>query len=76
MHPTKASGMDGVTPLFFQSFSDIIQVDICNAVKSFFHSTHLLKSFNHTLLFFISKIQNPTKISHYRRSVYVTLSIK
>lgn len=66
MNSNKAPGMDGMTPLFFQSFWHIIQDDICIAVKSFFQSSFMLKSYNHTLLSFIPKIQHPTNISQFR----------
>lgn len=65
MNPTKAPGMDGMTPLFFQAFWHIIQYDVCKAIKSFFLSSFLLKSFNHTLISFIPKSENPTKISQF-----------
>lgn len=66
MNPNKAPGMDGMIPLFFQSFWYILQHDICKAVQSFFQSNCMLKSWNHTLLSFIPKVQQLTKISQFR----------
>lgn len=36
MNPNKAPEMDVMTLFFFQSFWNIVQSDICNAVKSFY----------------------------------------
>lgn len=66
MNPNKAPGMNGMTPLFFQSFWHIVGQDICLAINSFFTSSFMLRAFNHTLLSFIPKIQHPTKISKFR----------
>ncbi|XP_071909589.1 uncharacterized protein [Coffea arabica] len=43
MHPNKAPGIDGMSPLFFQQYCQIISVDIINAVNGFFHSSNLLR---------------------------------
>lgn len=50
MHPNKAPGPDGMTPLFFQKCWHLVGRDVCFAVKDFFASRQMLKSINHTLI--------------------------
>lgn len=38
MYPSKAPGYDGMTAGFFQRYWDIVGLDVCRAVQSFFHS--------------------------------------
>lgn len=66
MHPNKAPGPDGMTPLFFQHYWPIIGYDICMAVKAFFHSRHMLTAFNHTLISLIPKVKNSSKVSDFQ----------
>ncbi|KAF7149977.1 hypothetical protein RHSIM_Rhsim02G0103500 [Rhododendron simsii] len=61
MGSTKAPGVDGITPLFFQSYWPTVGEDVTVAVKSFFHTSHLLHSLNQTLITFIPKVNCPTK---------------
>lgn len=66
MNPNKAPGSDGMSPLFFQKFWYIIKSDIIAAVKNFFHSGFMLKSFNHTVISLIPEVNNPTSLKNYR----------
>lgn len=66
MGPTKAPGVDGMTPLFFQTYWTTVGADIIAAVKSFFHTSHLLRSTNQTLITLIPKVNCPTKPSQFR----------
>lgn len=61
MGPTKAPGIDGMTALFYQSHWDIVGHDVCATIKSFFHSSYLLRSINQTLITLIPKVNNPGK---------------
>ncbi|XP_071905964.1 uncharacterized protein [Coffea arabica] len=36
--PNKAPGVDGISPLFFQNYWNIIKDDVVNAISSFFHT--------------------------------------
>lgn len=62
----KSPGPDGVTRLFYKLFWKIVKVNVIRFVQSFFRNAHLLRSFNHTHLVLIPKINNPTKVSQYR----------
>ncbi|XP_071905812.1 uncharacterized protein [Coffea arabica] len=66
MNPEKAPGQDGMTPLFFQKFWNTIKSDIILAIKAFFHSGHMLRSVNHTVISLIPKILHPTTLKNFR----------
>ncbi|XP_027171528.1 uncharacterized protein LOC113771107 [Coffea eugenioides] len=66
MHPEKAPGQDGMSPLFFQRFWSTIKGDIIPAVKAFFSSGFMLKSVNHTVISLILKILHPTSLKNFR----------
>ena len=66
MDCNKAPGSDGMTPLFFQIFWEIIKGDLVNAIQSFFHSSLMLKAINHTIISLIPKVPCPINIKQYR----------
>mgnify|MGYP004706984917 FL=1 len=66
MNPNKAPCQDGMTPLFFQKFWHVVKSDLIAAIRSFFHSSHMPKSWNHTVISLIPKTQNPTNLKSYR----------
>nr|XP_027060887.1 uncharacterized protein LOC113687483 [Coffea arabica] len=66
MHPNKAPGTDGMSPLFFQHYWDIIKIDVVAAIKSFFHTGHLLKAVNDTIISLIPKVDSPESVVHFR----------
>ncbi|XP_058208113.1 uncharacterized protein LOC131321121 [Rhododendron vialii] len=49
-----------MTALFYQSYWSTVGKDVVAAVKSFFHSSHLLRSMNQTLITLILKVGRPT----------------
>ncbi|KAM1429495.1 hypothetical protein ACFX2I_045683 [Malus domestica] len=42
MHPSKASGSDGMPPLFFQTFWHVVKHDVVNVIRSFLTSGRVL----------------------------------
>nr|XP_027071698.1 uncharacterized protein LOC113696490 [Coffea arabica] len=66
MFPNKAPGVDGMPPLFFQTYWHIIKNDIVNAVTSFFHSGNILTAINETIISIIPKVDNPVVLTNYR----------
>ncbi|XP_072078065.1 uncharacterized protein [Arachis hypogaea] len=56
VHAQSAPGDDGFTAKFFHFFWDIVGGDVFKAVRSFFHSGRILKSFNHTQICLIPKV--------------------
>lgn len=76
MHPNKAAGPDGMSPLFFQKFWLIVKHDLVQAISSFFHSGHLLKSVNETLICLIPKVASPTMITQLRPISLCNISYK
>lgn len=66
MHPNKSPGPDGMSPVFFQKFWNIIKVDIIDTIQGFFHSGFLSKAINETLVTLIPKIDNPLNLAHFR----------
>ncbi|KAF7130266.1 hypothetical protein RHSIM_Rhsim10G0116300 [Rhododendron simsii] len=65
MHPNKASGYDGMTAGFIQRYWDIVGVDVCRALCSFFHDGRMLGSVNCTQIILIPKVHTPTKVSQF-----------
>jgi hypothetical protein len=65
MAPLKASGLDGMSPIFYQNFWDSVGNDVSSAILSCLNSGSILKSINHTYITLIPKKQNPTKVTDF-----------
>ena len=55
-----------MSPIFFQKFWHVVKDDVICAIRGYFHSGHILKSTNETLISLIPKTDCPTKITEYR----------
>ncbi|KAJ9547121.1 hypothetical protein OSB04_019664 [Centaurea solstitialis] len=62
----KAPGPDGYSSKFFKSAWSVIGKDVLIAVHNFFYSGRLLSELNHTLLCFIPKVPNATRVTDFR----------
>lgn len=61
-----ALGPDGFGAFFFQTYWDIISLDVTNAVIEFFTKSWLLQNFNANTLILIPKTPNANTIDQYR----------
>ncbi|XP_050242446.1 uncharacterized protein LOC126691441 [Quercus robur] len=66
MAPLKASGPDGMPPLFYQTFWPNIGMEVSDAVLSCLNSSNLLKSINNTFITLIPKVNNPETVAQFR----------
>ena len=72
----KAPGIDGYNALFFKNTWKIIEHDVIDAVKSFFNTGNLFKSFNCTLVSLIPKVQSPKSVKEFRPIACCTVMYK
>ncbi|XP_062020783.1 uncharacterized protein LOC133737191 [Rosa rugosa] len=66
MYPTKAPGPDGMPPLFFQKYWDVVGSDVVVAVQNFLHSGQILGEVNFTHICLIPKVKDPQSVSDLR----------
>ena len=65
MHPTKASGPDGMSAIIYQKYWDIIGEDVIKTVLNILNFNALIAELNKTNIALIPKINNLTKISEF-----------
>ena len=66
MTPLKSPGPDGMPPLFFQHYWDLVGKDITTYVLSFLNSASLPENLNHTFITLIPKVKNPKLVFDFR----------
>ena len=66
MTPLKAPSPDGMPPLFYQNYWDLIGNDITQAVLLFLNSATLPPHLNHTFITLVPKVSNPKVASDFR----------
>lgn len=57
MPSDKASGLDGMGASFLQEYWEIVGPSLVDAVRSYCHSGHLLRSINHTHIVLVPKVR-------------------
>ncbi|GAA0183546.1 hypothetical protein LIER_31085 [Lithospermum erythrorhizon] len=62
----KAPGLDGYSSAFFKFQWDLVGNDVCMAVKEFFATEVLLKSWNHTILALLPKTSGSPRVGDFR----------
>ena len=66
MHPTKASGLDGMSTIFFQKYWDVVGNEITCMVLNVLNSDMSIADINRTNITLIPKINCPLKMSDFR----------
>lgn len=66
MVPLKALGLDGMPPLFYQSYWSLLGKDILQAILLYLNSGSLSSSLCHSFITLIPKVKNPKYIFEYR----------
>ena len=66
MHPTKSPGLDGMSPIFYQKYWDIVGVSVSNCVLQALNTGVMPRDINDTYICLVLKIKNPQKITDYR----------
>ncbi|KAK3023291.1 hypothetical protein RJ639_043641 [Escallonia herrerae] len=62
----KAPEPNEMTSLFYKTYWESINFDVCRTIQSFFSGNSSLLELNHTNIALIPKIPSPTKAEHYR----------
>ena len=76
MHPTKASGLDGMPTIFYQKYWDIISDNVSKTIHNIINSNAPMADLNKMNIALIPKIKNPTKMSDLRPISLCNVSYK
>ena len=63
MYPTKAPGLDGTPPLFYQHFWQLVGDCVIKTVLDFLNHGKVPPKFNETYIVLIPKTKNPTGVT-------------
>ena len=66
MHPTKAPGPNGMSPIFYQQYWEIVGSEVIKCVLDSLNSGVLPCGINDTYICLIPKVKSPQKITEYR----------
>jgi hypothetical protein len=66
MGPTKAPGPDGFPALFYQTHWDLVEEDICTAVRGFLAGEAIPEGFCDSVIVLIPKVTHPDNLKNFR----------
>lgn len=66
MGPTKAPGPDGFPALFYQNHWDLLQTDVCAAVRGFLTGAEIPEGFSDSIIVLIPKVRNLETLTNFR----------
>ena len=66
MHPTKAPVPDGMSPIFFKHYWNIVGLEVVNCVLYSLNSGKMPCSLNETYICLIPKVKSPQKMTDFR----------
>ena len=76
MHPTKALSSDGMSPIFYKKYWDIVGLDVVQFALDALNSGVLPCRLNETYICLIPKVKSPQKITEFKPISYIKLSLK
>lgn len=66
MHPDKFPGPDGFNPAFFQSFWNVVGMDVIRFCQDYMNTGRLPEGVNHSLVCLIPKVKTPQTVADLR----------
>jgi hypothetical protein len=66
MGPTKAPGPDGFPAIFYQRHWDLLEQDLCSAVRGFLMGSDIPDGFCNSIIVLIPKVNNPDSLTNFR----------
>ena len=66
MHPTKAPGLDGMSPIFFKHYWNIVRPEVVNSVLSSLNSGRMPCRLNETYICLIPNVRPTQKITKFK----------
>jgi hypothetical protein len=66
MGATKAPGPDGFPALFYQTHWNLLEQDVCNAVRGFLEGETIPEGFCDSVIVLIPKVSNPDNLKNFR----------
>ncbi|MCI28042.1 RNA-directed DNA polymerase (Reverse transcriptase), partial [Trifolium medium] len=66
LNKDSAPGPDGFGAFFFQTYWDIVKIDVINAMLEFFTTSWILPGFNSNIIALLPKTPEASSIDHYR----------
>ena len=76
MHPTKSPGLDGMSPIFFQKYWDVVGSSVINCVIQTLKTGIMPGGLNNTYICLIPKVKFPQEITSLDLSAYAMWFIK